>query len=143
MAYLEIKNIHKSFDNVEVLKGVDVSLDKGQVLAIIGASGGGKTTLLRCINFLTLADKGTITVDGEEIFNADVKYNDKVLRQNRLRFGLVFQSYNLFPQYNILKNVHLAKDLRLKEQAAELFAKDNPNRPTCKKRDWIKEPWPP
>ena len=138
MSYLEIKNIHKSFDKTEVLKGVDITLEKGQVLAIIGASGGGKTTLLRCINFLTLADDGTISVDGEVIYSADVKYTDKELRHNRLRFGLVFQGYNLFPQYNILKNVHLAMDLRLKEQAKALFARDNPDRPEGKKSEWIK-----
>ena len=67
MAYLEIKNLRKSFGDNEVLKGIDLTLEKGQVLAIIGASGGGKTTLLRCVNFLTLADEGSITVDGKEI----------------------------------------------------------------------------
>ncbi len=139
MAYLEIKNLRKSFGDNEVLKGIDLTLEKGQVLAIIGASGGGKTTLLRCVNFLTLADEGSITVDGKEIYSAAVKYTDKQLRQNRLQFGLVFQSYNLFPQYNILKNVYLAKNLRLGAQAKELFAKGNPHRPACKKSDWLKK----
>jgi len=138
MSYLEVKNLCKSYDRNHVLKGVDVTLEKGQVLAIIGASGGGKTTLLRCINFLTLADGGSITVDGKEIYNADVKYSDKELRVNRLQFGLVFQSYNLFPQYNILKNVYLAMNLRVRSEAKALFAKDNPDRPEGKKREWIK-----
>lgn len=138
MAFLEVNNLHKSFGDKEVLKGVDVTLEQGEVMAIIGASGGGKTTFLRCINFLTLADQGSIVVDGEEIYRAGVKYRDKQLRSNRLRFGLVFQNYNLFPQYNILKNLCLAKDLRLKEIAAELFAKGNPDRPQIKKSAWIK-----
>ena len=137
MAYLEIRDLHKSFGDVEVLKGVDLTLEEGQVLAIIGASGGGKTTLLRCINFLTLADRGTISVAGNLIYSADVKYSDKELRNNRLQFGLVFQNYNLFPQYNILKNVYLAKNLRVKEQAKALFAKDNIDRPPVKKKAWI------
>lgn len=139
MAFLEVKNLHKSFGNTEVLKGVDVSLDKGQVLAIIGASGGGKTTLLRCINFLTLADEGSITIDGQEIYRAEVRYSDKELRRNRLHFGLVFQGYNLFPQYNILKNVYLAKNLRVAAKARALFAKNNPARPTnIGRRAWVK-----
>ena len=69
MAILEIKNLHKSFGKTEVLKGVDLSLEKGEVLAIIGSSGGGKTTLLRCINYLELAEEGTIEVKGELIYD--------------------------------------------------------------------------
>lgn len=138
MAYLEVCGLRKSFNETEVLKGVDLTLEKGQVLAIIGASGGGKTTLLRCINFLTLAGEGTITVDGNEIYRGNVKYSDAELRRNRLHFGLVFQGYNLFPQYNILKNVYLAMHLRLRSQAKTLFARANPARPTCSKREWIK-----
>jgi polar amino acid transport system ATP-binding protein len=135
MAFLEIKDIHKSYGLNNVLKGIDISLDQGNVLAIIGASGGGKTTLLRCINFLTLADKGSIEVNGAEIYRGGVKYTDKELRANRLHFGLVFQNYNLFPQYNILKNVYLAKNLRLKEQARDLFADQS----LAKRRKWVKE----
>ena len=113
MAILEINNIKKSFGNVQVLKGISFSLEKGEVLAIIGSSGGGKTTLLRCLNFLELADEGTISVDSKIIFDGkDKKYqSDAVLRENRLRFGLVFQSFNLFPQYNVLQNVTLAPTL--------------------------------
>lgn len=113
MAVLEIKNIKKSFGNVEVLKGISFSLEKGEVLAIIGSSGGGKTTLLRCLNFLELADEGTIAVNSEVIYNGSdkKKQNDAELRKNRLHFGLVFQSFNLFPQYSVLKNVTLAPTL--------------------------------
>lgn len=113
MSVLEIKNIKKSFGSTEVLKGISFSLEKGEVLAIIGSSGGGKTTLLRCLNFLELADEGTISVDSKVIYdgNSAKKQNDDELRLNRLHFGLVFQSFNLFPQYNVLENVTLAPTL--------------------------------
>lgn len=113
MSVLEVKKLRKSFGKNEVLKGVDFSLEKGEVLAVIGSSGGGKTTLLRCINFLEFADKGTITVNGKVIFDgdADKKPSDTEIRNSRLHFGLVFQSFNLFPQYSVLKNVMLAPTL--------------------------------
>ena len=113
MSVLEVKNLRKSFGKNEVLKGVDFSLEKGEVLAVIGSSGGGKTTLLRCINFLEFADKGTITVNGKVIFDgdADKKPSDTEIRNSRLHIGLVFQSFNLFPQYSVLKNVMLAPTL--------------------------------
>ena len=113
MAVLEIKNIHKTFGNSEVLKGIDFELEKGEVLSIIGSSGSGKTTLLRCINFLEFAEEGTITVNGETIYNGreDINHKEKELRKKRLHFGLVFQSFNLFPQYNVLQNLTLAPSL--------------------------------
>ena len=111
MALLEVKNIKKSFGKTEVLKGVSFSLEKGQVLAIIGSSGSGKTTLLRCLNFLETPDEGTISAGGKELFAAGTKYTDDQVRENRLHFGLVFQNFNLFPQYNVLQNVTLAPTL--------------------------------
>ena len=111
MALLEVNNIKKSFGKTEVLKGVSFSLEKGQVLAIIGSSGSGKTTLLRCLNFLETPDVGEIIVDGKELFSAGTKYTDDQVRENRLHFGLVFQNFNLFPQYNVLQNVTLAPTL--------------------------------
>ena len=113
MALLEVKNIKKSFGKHEVLKGIDFSLEKGEVLSIIGSSGSGKTTLLRCINFLEFADKGTITVGGETIYNGetDFRHREKDLRQKRLHFGLVFQDFNLFSQYSVLQNLMLAPTL--------------------------------
>ena len=117
MALLEVKNIQKRFGKVEVLKGIGFSLEKGEVLAIIGSSGSGKTTLLRCLNFLETPDVGTISVGGKELFNGEDKitYNEKAIRENRLHFGLVFQNFNLFPQYTALENVTLAPNLLKKD----------------------------
>lgn len=113
MAVLEVKNIKKSFGKTEVLKGISFSLEKGDVLSVIGSSGSGKTTLLRCLNFLEFAEEGTISVNGKVIFDgaSSKKLSDSEIRENRLHFGLVFQSFNLFPQYNVLKNVMLAPTL--------------------------------
>lgn len=113
MSFLEVKNIYKSFGKTEVLKGIDFSMEKGEVLAIIGSSGSGKTTLLRCMNFLETPDTGTISVNGNVLFSSDESpYSDAEKREKRLHFGLVFQQFNLFPQYNVLKNVSLAPELR-------------------------------
>lgn len=118
MAFYEVKSMKKNFDKLEVLKGVDISLEKGEVLVIIGASGSGKTTLLRCINFLEKPDEGTIKVNGETIFDWSDKQtvSDEQIRQKRLHFGLVFQSFNLFPQYTVKKNITLACELLEQEK---------------------------
>ena len=109
MALLEVTDIQKSFDSTQVLKGVSFSLEAGQVLAIIGSSGSGKTTLLRCLNFLETADAGSIRVGGKELTGAHL--TDAQIRENRLHFGLVFQNFNLFPQYTVLENITLAPKL--------------------------------
>jgi len=114
MAHLEVKDIYKSFGKTEVLKGVSFSLEKGEVLAIIGSSGSGKTTLLRCLNFLETADSGQITVGDTPLL--DGKDNDDEIRKKRLHFGLVFQSFNLFPQYTVHRNVTLALELLSREK---------------------------
>ena len=118
MAILEVKDIKKSFGKTEVLKGVSFSLNEGEVLSIIGSSGSGKTTLLRCINFLETADGGMITVDGDVIFDGNDKSKKKAkeTREKQLKIGLVFQQFNLFPQYNVLDNVTLAVKLQAKER---------------------------
>ena len=118
MAILEVKHIEKSFGATKVLKDVSFSLEEGNTLAIIGSSGSGKTTLLRCLNFLETPNRGTITVRGETLFDAAQKNNDqeKDLRQKRLHFGMVFQSFNLFPQYTALENVTLAEQLLAQER---------------------------
>ena len=125
MPVLEIKDIKKSFGKTEVLKGISFSLNKGEVLSIIGSSGSGKTTLLRCLNFLEFADCGTISVNGETIFDGEnaKKLSDSEIRKNRLHFGLVFQSFNLFPQYSVLKNVMLAPTLLKRGTAEEIETK--------------------
>ncbi len=113
MAFLEVSNLTKSFGKTEVLKGISFGIEKGDVVSIIGSSGSGKTTLLRCLNFLEIANGGTITVNDKTIFDASVhkKLSEHQKRENRLHFGLVFQSFNLFPQYSALKNVMLAPNL--------------------------------
>lgn len=118
MAILEVEHICKSFENTEVLKDISFSLEKSQALSIIGSSGSGKTTLLRCLNFLERPDKGIIRVGGETLFDAadPSTQQESEIRKKRLRFGLVFQSFNLFPQYTALQNVMLAKELLAKEQ---------------------------
>ena len=118
MAILEIKNLQKSFGRTEVLKDISFSMEKGEVVSIIGSSGSGKTTFLRCINFLEKADKGQILLNGNEIFNGENQHSMTAaeLRKNQLNFGFVFQQFNLFPQYNVLDNVTLAPTLLAKER---------------------------
>lgn len=118
MAILEVKGIHKSFGNNEVLKGIDFTLEKGDVLVIIGSSGSGKTTLLRCLNFLETPDEGVITVNGDVLFDTSDKntLSEREIRRNRLHFGLVFQQFNLFPQYTVLDNLTLAPKLAVKDE---------------------------
>ena len=107
---LDVKELKKSYGKTPVLKGVSFSLEEGQVLAIIGSSGSGKTTLLRCLNFLETPDAGDILIDDCSLL-ADAPLSEAQIRENRLNFGLVFQNFNLFPQYTVLKNVTLAPDL--------------------------------
>ena len=118
MAILEVRNIEKHFGATKVLNDISFSLEKGQAIAIIGSSGSGKTTLLRCLNFLEKPDKGTISVGGSVIFDADdpATQRENEVRRKRLHFGMVFQSFNLFPQYTALKNVTLAKELLSQER---------------------------
>ena len=125
MSVLEVNNIIKSFGKTEVLKGISFSLEKGEVLSIIGSSGSGKTTLLRCLNFLEIADEGTIAVGDKQIFDgASIKnLSDDEIRENRLHFGLVFQSFNLFPQYTVLKNITLAPTLLKRGTPEEIESK--------------------
>ena len=121
MSVLEVKNIEKHFGATQVLKDISFSLEKGQVISIIGSSGSGKTTLLRCLNFLEKPDQGTIAVNGNVIFDAadPATQLEKEIRKKRLHFGLVFQNFNLFPQYTALQNVTLARELMAKERGGE------------------------
>ena len=124
MALLQINNLKKSFGNTQVLKDVSFSLEQGQVLSIIGSSGSGKTTLLRCLNFLETPDNGQIWVQGKQLLT-DSKAD---IRSNRLHFGLVFQNFNLFPQYTTMENICLAPTLlktgssqKIRQQAQQLL----------------------
>ena len=118
MAILEVQHIEKHFGATKVLEDISFSLEKGQALSIIGSSGSGKTTLLRCLNFLEMPDSGTICVQGETLFDAadPATQRENEVRRKRLHFGMVFQSFNLFPQYTALKNVTLAKELLSQER---------------------------
>ena len=118
MAILEVEHIEKHFENTKVLKDVGFSLEEGNALAIIGSSGSGKTTLLRCLNFLETPDKGKIIVRGKTLFDAEQNSTrrERDLRKKRLHFGMVFQSFNLFPQYTALENVMLAEQMLAKER---------------------------
>lgn len=118
MAILEVNNIEKHFGSTQVLKDVSFSLEEGNALAIIGSSGSGKTTLLRCLNFLETPNQGSIIVKGETLFDASLptKQREQDLRKKRLHFGMVFQSFNLFPQYTALENVTLSAQLLAKER---------------------------
>ncbi len=130
MAILEVRDLYKSFGKTEVLKGINFSMEKGEIIAVLGSSGSGKTTLLRCINFLETATSGKVFADGECILDASDKKKIPAaeMRRRQLNFGLVFQSFNLFPQYNVLENVTLAPKLLarenpdFKQRKRELFA---------------------
>ena len=119
MSILQVNNIKKNFGETQVLKGVSFSLEQGQVLAIIGSSGSGKTTLLRCLNFLETPDEGEIWVNGEQLLSG----NEETIRRNRLHFGLVFQNFNLFPQYTVMENVTLAPTLLKQGTARDITSK--------------------
>lgn len=117
MSILKVTNLRKKFGRTEVLKGVSFEMNQGEVLSILGSSGSGKTTILRCINFLEKADSGVISVNDEVVFDAssNKKMTASELRKAQLNFGMVFQQFNLFPQYSVLDNVMLAPKLLAKE----------------------------
>ena len=125
MSILEVKNLNKSFGSTKVLKGIDFTLEKGEVLSIIGTSGGGKTTLLRCLNSLEFAEEGQIIVNGDVIFDGaeNQRLREKELRKKRLHFGLVFQQFNLFPQYTARENIMLAPKLMGTESKEQIEAR--------------------
>ena len=138
MAFLEVKHIKKSFGDTKVLHGIDFTMERGEVTVIIGSSGGGKTTFLRCLNFLETPNEGTISLDGNELFDASKQYTDTEIREKRLRFGLVFQSFNLFPQYTARSNIAMPLALRMAERLrreanAEMQGKSRAERKAIKR----------
>jgi len=100
---LRIEGLHKSFDDLEVLRGIDLTVAEHEVVCLIGASGSGKSTLLRCINLLEEIDAGRIWIEGEEITGRGVNVN-----RVRRHIGIVFQAFNLFPHMTVMRNVTLA-----------------------------------
>ncbi len=114
---LVVDGVHKSFGQLEVLRGVDLALAEHGVVCLIGASGSGKSTLLRCVNLLEPIDEGRIVVEGEEITGRGVNVN-----RVRRRIGIVFQAYNLFPHMSVLGNVTLAPKLALRTPRAQAEA---------------------
>ena len=112
MSYLEIKDIYKSFNDLNVLNGISMDIEKGEIITIIGSSGNGKTTFLRCLNNLESMDSGVVYLDGKEILPIKEKLNNK-------HFGLIFQNYNLFPQYSAIENIVLPMDLKVKKELKE------------------------
>ena len=120
MAFLEIKGVNKCFGDLSVLKSVDLTVNKGEVVSIIGSSGSGKTTLLRCLNLLESVDQGEFLLDGEIMFSGSIaKMSEDEKRKKQLKTGLVFQSFNLFPHYSVLENVCLAPELLIKESLSK------------------------
>ena len=121
MSYLEIKDIYKSFDDLKVLNGISMDIEKGEIVTIIGSSGNGKTTFLRCLNNLETIDSGKVFLNGNEILPIKEKLNNKY-------FGLIFQGYNLFPQYSATENIVLPMDLKAKKQLKESKTKNKRSR---------------
>ena len=115
---VSLDDVHKAFDQVEVLKGISFDVKKGEVVCIIGPSGSGKSTLLRCINALVPIERGSITVEGQEVH--DPKLNKLELRK---KVGMVFQQYNLFPHRSALQNVMMAPIHVLKQDRREVEAR--------------------
>ncbi|MBO0588685.1 amino acid ABC transporter ATP-binding protein [Sporosarcina sp. E16_8] len=117
---IKTKNLHKSFGDLEVLKGIDLDVETGEVVVLIGVSGSGKSTLLRCLNFLEMPNEGEITIDGRQV---DLKKDD--LSNVRAEVGMVFQHFNLFPHKTVLENVTEAPIIvkKMKKERAEKEAR--------------------
>ena len=114
---IKVENLHKSFGKLEVLKGINAEIDKGDVMVVIGASGSGKSTFLRCLNLLEEPTGGTITFEGVNITDSKVDIN-----KHRQKMGMVFQQFNLFPHKTVLKNLTLGPTKLLKQSKKEAEA---------------------
>ena len=118
---IKIENLHKRFGKLEVLNGIDINVEKGEIIAIIGPSGSGKSTFLRCINRLEEPTDGKIFIDGENILSKETNIN-----KIREKVGMVFQHFNLFPHKNVIKNITLAP-IKIKNYSLELAEKKADN----------------
>lgn len=111
MAVIQVENLYKDYGSLPVLKGIDISVEQGEILSIIGPSGSGKSTLLRCLNHLEIASKGSILIGGVHMARADaatgnsVYISQKEIRAMCSKLGMVFQNFNLFPHMSVLENV--------------------------------------
>ncbi|WP_182872776.1 amino acid ABC transporter ATP-binding protein [Microbispora sp. H10670] len=114
MSTVEIKDLHKSFGSLEVLRGIDFTVESGQVVCVIGPSGSGKSTLLRCVNLLEQPTSGRVIVDGVDLTDPDVDIDAA-----RRRIGMVFQQFNLFPHLTVRRNVTIAQERVLKRRRDE------------------------
>lgn len=114
---IKIENLHKRFGKLEVLNGIDINVEKGEIIAIIGPSGSGKSTFLRCINRLEEPSEGKIFIDGKNILSKETNIN-----KIREKVGMVFQHFNLFPHKNVIKNITLAP-IKIKNYSLELAEK--------------------
>ncbi len=114
---IKVENLHKSFGKLEVLKGINAEIDKGDVMVVIGASGSGKSTFLRCLNLLEEPTGGTITFEGVDLTDSKGDIN-----KHRQKMGMVFQQFNLFPHKTVLKNLTLGPTKLLKQSKKEAEA---------------------
>lgn len=115
MSILEVKNLKKSFKNVDVLDGINFTMDRGETIAVIGPSGGGKSTMLRCLINLEKADAGDIIIDGEALIKDGVYVSEKQAKKVCSKMGMVFQSFNLFPHLTVMNNLCYAPIIVKKE----------------------------
>ena len=128
MAYYQVNNLYKSYGKTRILNDISFTIDEGEVLSIIGRSGSGKTTLLRSLNYLENIDRGSVYLNDELLLDKDFPKKEEDIIKKRIHYGLVFQSFNLFPQYTVYQNIELPlrlmEEKRKKEGLSSLISKN-------------------